>query len=85
MFALAQGMYATPGTSVGWRVASDSGVSSDRFGEVFERLFTTKGQAIGMPLCGTYTIVETYVGWIRVESRVEGNTGFRPLPPAKTH
>jgi len=38
-----------------------------------------------MPLCGTYTIVETYVGWIRVESRVEGNTGFRPLPPAKTH
>ena len=58
MFALAHGMYATPGTSVGWRVASDSGVSSDRFGEVFERLFTTKGQAIGMPLCGTCTIVD---------------------------
>jgi hypothetical protein len=85
MFALAHGMYATPGTSVGWRVASDSGVSSDRFGEVFERLFTTKGQAIGMPLSVRCTIVETYVGWIRTESQVEGNTGFRLLPPAKTN
>jgi PAS domain S-box-containing protein len=58
------------------------GIGSDRLGHIFEPLFTTKQEGIGLGLAVTYQIVTRHNGKIFVESEIGRGSSFHVFIPA---
>lgn len=81
--SFAFGVVTTPDRFVHFTIRDEgSGISGDRLAHIFEPLFTTKRDGIGLGLAIAYQIVQRHDGHIFVESVVGRGTTFHVFIPA---